>query len=182
MWRATSTCCIQATLQMPLGRPPEVVKLGSGRPSLKAASLPASHALQMSGCGTTWTLRVPSCPCTGWLQSPSCAGNVPPGCSQPLNCEHCALQVSGFGKDLIKMEEYYQRYRICEDHLKLGALLVEGCLQRCCRQGGRCQPLATTRRGDPWTFIKRARAWNPGAVFASVIGAVVATPWQPRGP
>ena len=72
---------------------------------------------------------------------PSWAGKIPPDCSQPATAQ-CGLQVSGCGKDLTKEKEYYQRYRICEEHLKLGTLLVEGCLQRFCQQCGRFQPLA----------------------------------------
>ena len=62
-------------------------------------------------------------------------------CLQAASNWQCGLQVSGCGKDLTKEKEYYQRYRICEEHLKLGTLLVEGCLQRFCQQCGRFQPL-----------------------------------------
>lgn len=54
----------------------------------------------------------------------------------PLNC-----QIVGCGKSLISQAEYYQRYRICKDHLRAPALLVEGALQRFCQQCGRFHEL-----------------------------------------
>jgi hypothetical protein len=39
-------------------------------------------------------------------------------------------------------KEYYQRYRICEEHLKLSSLLKDGVQQRFCQQCGRFHLLA----------------------------------------
>lgn len=47
------------------------------------------------------------------------------------------LQVEGCGKDIRQEKDYYQRYRICEEHLKLGSLLKDGVPQRFCQQCGR---------------------------------------------
>ena len=48
-----------------------------------------------------------------------------------------ALQVSGCGADLSAAKMYYQRYRICEEHLKLSSLLKDNIPQRFCQQCGR---------------------------------------------
>ncbi|DBA83973.1 hypothetical protein WJX77_006742 [Trebouxia sp. C0004] len=55
----------------------------------------------------------------------------------PLRC--C---VAGCGKDLSKEKDYYQRYRVCEEHLNLSALrLADGKEHRFCQQCGRFHPL-----------------------------------------
>lgn len=54
----------------------------------------------------------------------------------------CTWQVDACGKDLSKEKEYYQRYRICEEHLRLSTLSVDGRQQRFCQQCGRFHPLA----------------------------------------
>jgi hypothetical protein len=51
-------------------------------------------------------------------------------------------QVDGCNKDLSVEKEYYQRYRICEEHLKLSSLLKDGMQQRFCQQCGRFHLLA----------------------------------------
>jgi len=52
------------------------------------------------------------------------------------------LQVAGCGKDLSKEKDYYQRYRVCEEHLNLSALrLADGKEHRFCQQCGRFHPL-----------------------------------------
>lgn len=51
-------------------------------------------------------------------------------------------QIDGCKKDLSKEKEYYQRYRICEDHLKMGSLIKDGVHQRFCQQCGRFHILA----------------------------------------
>lgn len=52
------------------------------------------------------------------------------------------MQVDGCKKDLSVEKEYYQRYRICEEHLKLSSLLKDGLQQRFCQQCGRFHLLA----------------------------------------
>lgn len=52
------------------------------------------------------------------------------------------MQVDGCNKDLASEKEYYQRYRICEEHLKLSSLLKDGVQQRFCQQCGRFHLLA----------------------------------------
>ena len=47
------------------------------------------------------------------------------------------MQVSGCGADLSTAKVYYQRYRICEEHLKLSSLLKDNIPQRFCQQCGR---------------------------------------------
>lgn len=47
------------------------------------------------------------------------------------------VQVEGCTKDIRQEKEYYQRYRICEEHLKLNSLLKDGVPQRFCQQCGR---------------------------------------------
>ena len=54
----------------------------------------------------------------------------------------CDVQIDGCKKDLSKEKEYYQRYRICEDHLKMGSLIKDGIPQRFCQQCGRFHILA----------------------------------------
>jgi len=50
--------------------------------------------------------------------------------------------VEGCQKDIREEKEYYQRYRICEEHLKLGSLMKDDKLQRFCQQCGRFHELA----------------------------------------
>ncbi|KAK9858841.1 hypothetical protein WJX84_006903 [Apatococcus fuscideae] len=52
---------------------------------------------------------------------------------------HC--QVEGCDKNLSHEKDYYRRYRICEEHLKLSSLLKDGEAQRFCQQCGRFHPL-----------------------------------------
>ena len=52
------------------------------------------------------------------------------------------MQVEGCDRDLAGAKEYYQRYRICEEHLKLSSLIKDNMLQRFCQQCGRFHILA----------------------------------------
>ncbi|EFJ41724.1 hypothetical protein VOLCADRAFT_107563 [Volvox carteri f. nagariensis] len=54
----------------------------------------------------------------------------------PLVC-----QVEGCGHDLSLEKGYYQRYRVCEPHMKLLSLVVNGKACRFCQQCGRFQEL-----------------------------------------
>ncbi|GIL86845.1 hypothetical protein Vretimale_15599 [Volvox reticuliferus] len=54
----------------------------------------------------------------------------------PLVC-----QVEGCGHDLSVEKGYYQRYRVCEPHMKLLSLVVNGKACRFCQQCGRFQEL-----------------------------------------
>ncbi|KAK9840856.1 hypothetical protein WJX84_003652 [Apatococcus fuscideae] len=54
----------------------------------------------------------------------------------PMNC-----QVEGCHKSLSTEKDYYRRYRICEEHLKLSSLLKDGEAQRFCQQCGKFHPL-----------------------------------------
>lgn len=60
----------------------------------------------------------------------------PPGPSSSFGC-----QVPGCEALLTHLRDYYQRYKICETHLKMESLLKDGELQRFCQQCGRFQPL-----------------------------------------
>ena len=51
-------------------------------------------------------------------------------------------QVDGCRADLSQAKEYYQRYRVCAAHLKLGSLIKDGLPQRFCQQCGRFHLLA----------------------------------------
>lgn len=51
------------------------------------------------------------------------------------------VQVEGCDKNLSHEKDYYRRYRICEEHLKLSSLLKDGEAQRFCQQCGRFHPL-----------------------------------------
>ena len=51
------------------------------------------------------------------------------------------LQVEGCHKSLSTEKDYYRRYRICEEHLKLSSLLKDGEAQRFCQQCGKFHPL-----------------------------------------
>ncbi|KAL4451581.1 hypothetical protein ABPG75_007243 [Micractinium tetrahymenae] len=54
----------------------------------------------------------------------------------PLVCH-----IVGCGVDLTAQADYYQRYRICKEHLKSPAMLVDGIPQRFCQQCGRFHEL-----------------------------------------
>lgn len=54
----------------------------------------------------------------------------------PLIC-----QVEGCAKDLLTEKGYYQRYRVCEQHLKMLSLMVDGKPSRFCQQCGRFHEL-----------------------------------------
>lgn len=62
----------------------------------------------------------------------------------------CVWQVDDCGKDLSKEKEYYKRYRVCEDHLRLSTLSVDGIEQRFCQQCGRFHPLASFDDDKRW--------------------------------
>ncbi|KAG2433956.1 hypothetical protein HYH02_012501 [Chlamydomonas schloesseri] len=50
-------------------------------------------------------------------------------------------QVDGCGQDLSPQKPYYQRFRVCERHLRLPSLLVDGRPRRFCQQCGRFHEL-----------------------------------------
>ena len=79
---------------------------------------PPPHRLQYD----LLRLHLPAC-------STACFASIPlPACS--------LLQVSGCGKDLTPEKNYYQRYRVCEQHLKMLSLVVQGKPSRFCQQVG----------------------------------------------
>ena len=61
---------------------------------------------------------------------------------RPDRARAAVPKVEGCSKDIRAEKEYYQRYRICEEHLKLGSLLKDGIPQRFCQQCGRFHELA----------------------------------------
>ncbi|KAI7836173.1 hypothetical protein COHA_009940 [Chlorella ohadii] len=54
----------------------------------------------------------------------------------PLVC-----QVEGCGAALDNLREYHQRYKVCEEHLKMPFIIKDGQQVRFCQQCGRFQPL-----------------------------------------
>ncbi|KAK9815383.1 hypothetical protein WJX72_002708 [[Myrmecia] bisecta] len=72
----------------------------------------------------------------------------------PLYC-----QIDGCNKDLSKEKEYYQRYRVCEEHLKLTSLMKDGQPQRFCQQCGRFH-LLTDFDGDKRSCRARLQLHN----------------------
>lgn len=87
------------------------------------------------------------------------------------------VQVDGCSKDLSKEKDYYQRYRICEEHLKLSSLIKDGIEQRFCQQCGRfhvladfdadkrCEPPPRIRSTWPMTDIRLA----PGMTQSNMV-------------
>ena len=70
-------------------------------------------------------------------------------------------QVDGCNKDLVSEKEYYQRYRICEEHLKLSSLLKDGVQQRFCQQCGRFHLLADFDGDKRWALAGlRCISWH----------------------
>ena len=61
--------------------------------------------------------------------------------------------MDGCNKDLASEKEYYQRYRICEEHLKLSSLLKDGVQQRFCQQCGRFHLLADFDGDKRWVLV-----------------------------
>lgn len=51
-------------------------------------------------------------------------------------------QVEGCGEDLSGLKEYHIRYRICEEHLKIDFIIIDGKQQRFCQQCGRFHALS----------------------------------------
>jgi hypothetical protein len=43
-------------------------------------------------------------------------------------------QIAGCGKDLWGAKSYYQRFRLCQDHLNLPSLVVNGVASRFCQK------------------------------------------------
>lgn len=43
-------------------------------------------------------------------------------------------QIAGCGKDLWGAKSYYQRFRLCQDHLNLPSLLINGAASRFCQK------------------------------------------------
>ncbi|KAG2490036.1 hypothetical protein HYH03_011501 [Edaphochlamys debaryana] len=81
---------------------------------------------------------------SGWpgkAGAPGAAGDGGKGHARapkgPLVC-----QVEGCGHDLANEKGYYQRYRVCEPHLKLLSISVDGKQCRFCQQCGRFHELA----------------------------------------
>ena len=72
-----------------------------------------------------------------------------------LRLDSVRSQVVGCNKDIRGEKEYYQRYRICEAHLKMGTLKKEGRLQRFCQQCGRFHCL------EDFDGEKRCAPWSP---------------------
>ena len=84
-------------------------------------------------------------------------------------------QVDGCNKDLASEKEYYQRYRICEEHLKLSSLLKDGVQQRFCQQCGRFHLLADFDGDKRWVLLRLlgiSRQWSmlcaPSHLFSSL--------------
>lgn len=55
----------------------------------------------------------------------------------PLRYTPLHLQVEGCGFDLTTAKSYYQRYRVCEPHLKRLSITVNQVASRFCQQCGR---------------------------------------------
>ncbi len=70
----------------------------------------------------------------------NCLGHQP----TTVSCSQAALmmQVVGCNKDLASQKAYFQRYGICEEHLKLSSLLKDGVQQRFCQICNRFHLLA----------------------------------------
>lgn len=51
-------------------------------------------------------------------------------------------QVEGCSGSLKNLKEYHQRYKICEHHLKVSSIVVEGVRKRFCQQCGRFHDLS----------------------------------------
>ena len=58
-----------------------------------------------------------------------------------FNSTHLVCQVESCGKPLTALKDYHQRYKICEEHLRVDCLDVHGHNVRFCQQCGRFQPL-----------------------------------------
>jgi SBP domain len=50
--------------------------------------------------------------------------------------------VEGCSGSLKNLKEYHQRYKICEHHLKVSSIVVEGVRKRFCQQCGRFHDLS----------------------------------------
>ncbi|EFJ45740.1 hypothetical protein VOLCADRAFT_63348, partial [Volvox carteri f. nagariensis] len=51
-------------------------------------------------------------------------------------------QVQGCNRSLQNSKLYYQRFKLCEDHLKAPAISIDGVLSRLCQQCGRFHELS----------------------------------------
>lgn len=94
---------------------------------------------------------------------------------EPTYCE-----VEGCGKDIRQEKDYYQRYRICEEHLKLGSLLKDGVPQRFCQQCGRFH-LVSEFDGDKRSCRARLSLHNNRRRKRGGIAAVVEDSQPARG-
>jgi len=63
-------------------------------------------------------------------------------CKQHVrDADRMVCQVAGCGRSLVSLKDYHQRYRVCEAHIRLPAIVKDGRLQRFCQQCGRFHPL-----------------------------------------
>lgn len=67
------------------------------------------RSLRPRPCTAAWLHHTPGAP------SPSAPAQTP--C---ITCAHIPVQVDGCTTDLMQLKDYHQRYRICEEHLKVG--------------------------------------------------------------
>lgn len=103
------------------------------RPSLAAgAAIPAEMGTAPSPNRLPSGVDIPTLP----VLPPSATRKDLSRRELPLICHIVGCNVS-----LSSQAEYYQRYRICRDHLRAGALLVDGEPKRFCQQCGRFHPL-----------------------------------------
>ncbi|KXZ44247.1 hypothetical protein GPECTOR_70g477 [Gonium pectorale] len=82
----------------------------------------------------------------GWDEAPSNSPGPAPGAGKETKASRApkgplVCQVEGCGHDLSVEKGYYQRYRVCEPHMKLLSLVVNGKPSRFCQQCGRFQEL-----------------------------------------
>ncbi|KAK9812453.1 hypothetical protein WJX73_000826 [Symbiochloris irregularis] len=90
----------------------------------------------------------------------------------PLMC-----QVEGCKRDLAGSKDYYQRYRVCEEHLKLSSLIKDNIPQRFCQQCGRFHVLADFD-GDKRSLPEDI-AEMPTAASAAIVSAATAPALPP---
>jgi hypothetical protein len=67
----------------------------------------------------------------------------------------CLPQVEGCSEDLSCAKSYFQRFKVCSEHLKMFSLLVDGKPSRFCQQCGKFHELTAFDGKKRWVACSR---------------------------
>lgn len=74
-------------------------------------------------------------------------------------CLQCLTQVEGCQRLLKEEKPYYQRFCVCEDHMRSLAITVDGVLSRFCQQCAKFEPVEAFDGSKRWVTLPRLLCW-----------------------